>query len=454
LDRSAPFDVQQFLDEQPMAALQWLLLGVCFLVLIADGFDTAAMAFVAPVVSSELAISKLALGPVLSAALIGLSVGSLTAGPLADRFGRRRVLIGSVLTFSVFSFVTPQAASVPSLALCRFLTGIGIGAAMPNCTTFLSEFTPRKRRAFLLNLSFVGFPLGASLGGFVAAALIPRFGWRSVFWAGGSFPILLAILLFTLPESVYFMVVRQWPATRIKAALNRIAGRDPSARARIAAATRFHVHEFTTKSANPIRLLLSARYRFSTLMLWTAYFMGLLLFYLLTSWMPILIRDAGHSVSDAARVTALFPLGGGLGALLCGWLMDRDRGNATRVVSYAYLSTAVLLLILSRSAGNMVQFMVFTLLAGVAMNGAQTSMPALAAATYPTLFRASGVASTLGIGRIGGVLGALAGGVLLQAGYSFAAIIAGLAFVAVLAALALYCMARASGHAPSPKTIP
>jgi AAHS family 4-hydroxybenzoate transporter-like MFS transporter len=401
------------------------------------------MAFVAPVVARNLAIAKIALGPVLSAALLGLCAGSLTAGPLADRFGRRRVLIGSVLMFSLWSLATVQASSVATLTIYRFLTGIGIGAAMPNCSTLLSEFTPFKRRAFLLNLSFVGFPLGASLGGFVAAGLIPRFGWQSVFWVGGTFPILLAALLLLVPESIHFMVVRQWPAAKVRTALKRIAGRDRRALARIEAADGFQVHEVTASGGSfPIRILVSAKYRFGTAMLWIAYFMGLLLFYMLTSWMPTLIRDAGHSVSDAAMVTALFPLGGGVGALLCGWMMDH--WNATRVVSLAYLFTGVFLVVLSYSAANMIQFMIVTLLAGVAMNGAQTSMPALAAANYPTRARASGVAWTLGIGRFGGVIGALAGGVLLQAGFSFSTILVGLALVAVMAALALLMKARQS----------
>jgi AAHS family 4-hydroxybenzoate transporter-like MFS transporter len=430
------FDVQSFVDERPMAGAQWLMVVLCFLVLISDGFDTAAMAFVAPALATELSISRLALGPVLSAALIGLAIGALVAGPLADKIGRQRVLVGSVVMFSVWSLASAWATGVPSLWTCRLLTGLGIGAAMPNCTTLVSEFVPSSRRSFLVNLMFCGFPLGASTGGFVAAWLIPHYGWRSVFLVGGTAPLLLALALTRLPESISFMVVRNWSAEKVKVALRRISGKDPESLARINAAESFQGKDSGgSRPKLPWYVMLSREYLTGTLMLWLAYFMGLLLYYLLTSWMPTMIRDTGYSLSKASIVAALFPLGGGVGALVCGWLMDR--GNATRVVSGAYFLTAALLLVLARATHNIGPLMLMTFLAGLAMNGAQTSMPVLAAEFYPIQGRASGVAWMLGIGRFGGVTGALAGGLLLKAGFDLAFIISGLSIAAVIAATAL-----------------
>ncbi len=429
-------DVKALIDDQAMVATQWMILILCFLVLIADGFDTAAMAFVAPSLIHELGISKLVLGPVLSAALIGLAVGALIAGPVADRVGRKRVLLVSVMLFSLASLGSAFAHTVAVLGMLRFFTGLGIGAAMPSCITLVSEFVPSKRRGFLTNLMFVGFPLGASAGGFMAAGLIPRYGWRSVFVLGGGPPLLLGLLLLLLPESVSFMAVRRWPVEEVRASLLRLFRSHAGARARIESAREFYIQEPAPRGgASALAVLLAPELRFSTLLLWTAYFMGLLLYYLLTSWMPTLVRESGHTISDAATVTALFPLGGGIGALICGWLMDRV--NATRVVCAAYALTAVLLVVLSRATGAMGTLMAVTFMAGIAMNGAQTSMPVLAAETYPTLGRASGVSWMLGIGRLGGILGALGGGVLLQAGYGMSAIILDLAGVALLAAAAL-----------------
>jgi AAHS family 4-hydroxybenzoate transporter-like MFS transporter len=429
-------DVQEFIDRRPMGGAQWLILVLCFLAMAADGFHTSAMAFVAPALTLGLGISKLALGPILSAALIGLGIGALVAGPLADKSGRKRVLIASVLVCAVGSMLSASARSEGALLAWRFLTGLGIGAAMPNCTTLAAEFVPSRRRAMLSNMMFCGFPLGASSGGFLAAWLIPHFGWRSVFMVGGAAPLVLVAVLTRLPESISFMAVRKWPAQKIRAALYWIAGDDADADARIAAATGFRIAEKAPAGGkSPLKVILAPQYLTSTLMLWVTYFMGLVLFYLLTSWMPTLVRDAGYSVSRAAVATALFPLGGAIGAVCCGWLMDRM--NATRVVGGAYFLTGILLLVLARSTHALGALMSATFLAGIAMNGAQSSMPVLAASTYPTAGRASGVSWMLGAGRMGAVVGAFGGGILMQAGYSMAEIIAMLAVVAMLAAAAL-----------------
>lgn len=429
-------NVEEFVNERPMTGAQWSGLALCFLVLIADGFHTAAMAFVAPALTHELSISRLALGPVLAASLIGLAVGALVAGPLADRYGRKRVLIASVAICSIGSLISASATGLYTLAIYRFITGTGIGAAMPNCTTLASEFVPAKRRAFLLNMMFCGFPLGASTAGFLTAWLVPHYGWRSVFLAGGAAPLLLAAVLARLPESISFMVVQKYPAEKIKTALNKFAGRDTDAKQRIAAASAFRTCENDTeRGALPWKVMFESRFLVGTLMLWLTYFMGLFLYYLLTNWMPTLVRDAGYSISQASIVTALFPLGGVIGAAFCGWLMGRT--NSTLVVSGAYFLTGVLLLLLARSTGTFGSMTLTTFLAGLAMNGAQTSMPVLAAAFYPTFGRASGVAWMLGVGRIGGIAGAFGGGILLQLSFSLPQIISGLSAVAAVAGLAL-----------------
>jgi MFS transporter, AAHS family, 4-hydroxybenzoate transporter len=435
---SASFDVQQFVNHHPMGNAQWLILALCFLVLMMDGFHTAVMAFVAPALSRELSISKASLGSVLAASLIGLAFGALVAGPLADRYGRKRVIFASVALCCIGSLISASATSLSTMTVYRFITGLGIGAAMPNCTTLASEFVPAKRRALLLNFMFCGFPLGASTAGFVTAWLLPEYGWRFIFLVGGGFLLVLGALLTLLPESISFMVVREYPLEKIKAALRQISGREPEALRRIDEAETFKMSEDpASRGSLPWKVMFESRFLVGTLMLWLTYFMGLLLYYLLTNWMPTLVRDAGYSISQAAIATALFPLGGVIGAAICGWLMGRV--NATRVVSSAYFLTAVLLVVLARSTERYGSLLIVTFLAGLAMNGAQTSMPVLAAAFYPTYGRASGVAWMLGVGRIGGIAGAFGGGLLLQAGLSLKEIVSGLTLVAALAALALLC---------------
>ncbi|WP_408317385.1 MFS transporter [Paraburkholderia sp. RL17-347-BIC-D] len=423
-------NVEQFIDERRFSPYQWLILFFCFLIVALDGFDTSAIGFVAPAIAKEWGVTKIALGPVLSAALVGLAIGALLAGPVADRIGRRKVLIGSVCFFGVWTIACVFATGVWQLSVFRFLTGIGLGAALPNSTTLLSEYVPARCRSLLLNVMFCGFTLGASAGGVVSAALIPDFGWRSIFLAGGIAPVLLACALVALPESVRFMVIKGWPDDRIRRVLRRIASGE------LVTASKFSVSDRVgEKETAPLALILSTRYRFGTLMLWLAYFMGLLVYYMLTSWMPTMIHDAGFTLRQASLVSALFPAGGVIGALGCGWLMDRF--NPWRVVALAFLLLGAAVCAMGQGTANVQSLAIATFVAGVCMTGAQMSMLALAALFYPTHGRASGVAWMLGIGRLGGILGALGGGALSAAGYSMIAILTSMAAPAFVAAMAL-----------------
>ncbi len=437
---SRTVDVQQFIDERRFSPYQWFILVLCFLIVATDGFDTAAIGFVAPSLAQEWHATKAALGPVMSAALVGLAIGALTSGPLADRIGRKKVLVGSVLTFGLFSIACAFAGSVTGLAVLRLLTGIGLGAAMPNSTTLMSEYSPARKRSFLVNTMFCGFTVGSSAGGLVAAALIPQYGWRSVFLAGGVMPIVLVFVLIALPESLRFMVLRGWSAERIAAVMRRIAPGTSFDNARFVLPEDPSVQKQTGAS-----VVMSPRFRTGTVMLWITYFSGLLVYYLLTSWLPTLIRDTGFTVRQAALVTALFPLGGGIGAIGCGWLMDRFEPH--RVIAVTYVLTGLFVWLVGQQSGSLVWLATITFIAGVCMNGAQSSLPTLAAAFYPTSGRATGVAWMLGVGRFGGILGAFSGGLLLQANFGFSSIFALLSVPALIAAGALLVKRSAAQRA-------
>ena len=434
-------DIQAFINDHPFTKYQWMILVLCFITVAMDGFDTAIIGFIASDLVQEWGVQKSALGPVMSAALVGLAVGALTAGPMADRIGRKKVLILSIVVFGSFSLLTAAATSLNQLTLLRFLTGLGLGAAMPNAATLMSEYAPERRRALLVNLMFVGFPIGSSLGGFISAWLIPQYGWQSVLILGGVMPLVLAVvLIFLLPESVRYLVAKNKSQQQVGKILQRIAPlpADPD----------FVLHEaggMPDKSA--LGVIFSPRYALGTVMLCLTYFMGLLIFYLLTSWLPLLIRETGATMSQASVVTALFPLGGGIGVLVLGALMDKF--NPNKVVAVGWLLTGIFVCLVGFSTSSLVLMGVMVFIAGSIMNGAQSSMPALAAGFYPTQGRATGVAWMLGIGRFGGILGAFSGVFLMQAQLSFETIFMLLAIPALLSASALmikYAMTRPSRH--------
>lgn len=423
-------NVQDFLNEHRFSPYQWLIFGLCFLIVLLDGFDTAAIGFIAPSLVQDWGVTRPALAPVLSAALFGLAAGAIAAGPLSDRIGRRLVLALSVLLFGAACAWSSFAGGVTELAILRFVTGLGLGAAMPNAVTLMSEFCPDRKRAMLTNAMFCGFPLGAALGGFLAAWMIPLWGWRSVLLLGGLAPLLAGLLiLLLLPESVRFLVARGASQERIRAILRNISSGADAARS------------FVTREAAPggtlgggVKLILSRAYLAGTVMLWLTYFMGLVIFYALVNWMPLLLRDAGLSAQDATLVSALFPLGG-VGAVLSGWLMDRYNPNA--VIATAFALTAASIFAIGRSAHELGLLIVVVFVAGVVMNTAQSSLPALAASFYPTRGRATGVAWMMGVGRLGGIAGSFLVAELARLHFGIEGIFGVVALAGMVAALAL-----------------
>lgn len=415
--------------DEKMSALQWIIVILCFLVVALDGLDTAAIGFVAPALVREFGVTKSALSPVFSAALLGMAIGAFIAGPLADKIGRKPVLIVSVLAFGICTLGCAWSNSIGMLTLLRFLTGLGLGGAMPSSGTLLSEYTPAKYRSLLVNSMYCGFPLGAAAGGFIAAGLIPRYGWTSVFYVGGILPIALCFVLLVLPESIRFMIVKKWPAEKIDRVIRRVAGTASIESLQLAAA------QHGLRTGNGVKMILSSDFRFGTFMLWIGYFMGLLVFYLLSSWLPTILQDAHFNVAESSRIAAMLPLGGVLGTVACGWMMDRHPPYL--IVTAAFALGGLFIIVAGQSLESMPLLALTVFVLGFFMVGSQGSMLVLALRYYPTECRASGSAWMLGIGRFGGILGAFGGGALFAFGYSMASTIAIIALPAFIAAIAV-----------------
>jgi AAHS family 4-hydroxybenzoate transporter-like MFS transporter len=436
-------DVAEFIDAQPVGGFQIKLLLTCAAVLFLDGFDTTAIGYVAPVLAREWGLGKGALGPVFSAGLFGLMIGALIFGPLADRIGRKKIIIFSTLTFGVGALVTAFVQDVNALFAIRFLTGLGLGGAMPNAIALTSEFSPRRRRATMVMVMFVGFSIGAALGGLLAAALIPQFGWRSVFIAGGVAPLIMVpILALKLPESVRFLASNGRANTRVAQLLGLI-----SPKAEFSPATRFVVDE-PELAGIPVKHLFKGGRTLATLLLWIVFFMSLLDIYFLSNWLPTVLNDLGASVSEAAIIGSMLQVGGVVGTFALGSVIDRFSFCALALVYFV----AVFAVGAIGQLGHSVIFVTMAIFAaGFCIVGGQIAANALAAGFYPTTVRATGVGWALGIGRVGSIVGPLVGGVLLTMKWSAGEVFMVAAGAALCAALAAFSLSRLAGLGGSGK---
>jgi MFS transporter, AAHS family, 4-hydroxybenzoate transporter len=369
---------------------------LCALAVLMDGFDAQAMGFVAPALLQQWHISRIALSPILSSGLVGMLIGALAFGPLGDRIGRKRVLLLCTLWFGAGSLLTARAGSVEAMLWLRLITGFGLGGAMPNATALTAEYMPPRFRATGVMLMFFGFSIGAAIGGFVAAGIIGRYGWPGVFVVGGLLPCVTAVLLLGLPESVRFLQERKH---------------------------RFPVGQLFTEG----------RVR-TTLLLWVVFFMSLLDLYFLNSWLPTVIHDAGVPLSQAIAITAMFQIGGAVAAIVLGRVVDRQRSYG--VLALVYLGAAVCVFLIGLVSATVAIETAAVFAAGFCVVGGQTCSNSLAAESYPTAVRSTGVGWALGIGRIGSIVGPVLGGVLLSFHWDMRRVFLAAAIPAVIAALA------------------
>ncbi len=399
-------NVADVIDHAPLSGFQIRVFILCGLVVLLDGFDAQAIAFVAASIARDLAVPISSFGGIFAAGTIGLSLGAFVLPPFADRYGRRYQIILATAIFGVFSLATAWANSFAVLAALRFVTGIGVGAAVPNVVPLISEYSPRRMRAMLVTIVTVAWPLGAVLGGALSAKLIPLFGWQSVFYVGGLLPLLIALLLLpTLPELIRFLALRRGTAGRIGEMLRRIA---PDLK--YSSADGFVVSDETLRGLSAKRLFSGGRAAV-TVLLWIAFFMNFLLLFFVFNWLPPLMQQAGFSIERAIIGTVVFNLGGIAGGIVLGRLMDKYGSYLT--VGLAYAFGAIFVGAVGFLSSSFPLLMLAILFGGFCSVGTQVCGNALAAGLYPTAIRSTGVGWAYGVGRIGSIFGPILGGVLI-----------------------------------------
>jgi len=279
-----------------------------------DGFDVAAAGYVAPVLRREWTLDATQLGVLFGLGLLGVTLGSFLWGPVADAIGRKRVILISLLIFGGASLASAASPSFTVLTVLRLLTGFGVGGALPNAITLSSEHSVSRHRSLLVTMMISGFPLGLAFGGGFAAWLMPRFGWQSVFVLGGVVPLLLAPIAWKwLPESLQFMASKARFAEEPKATLHRLGS----------AETTLPVEASTANKA-PAAALFDIQYRRGMVLLWTAFFCNLWVYYQVTSWLPTVIADSGITPGHAAGIGSLLPVSGIVGSFFMARLMDQE----------------------------------------------------------------------------------------------------------------------------------
>ena len=382
---------------------RWGPLALCSACLFVEGYDGQFMGYVVPGIAADWHIAPGALGPALGAGLYGLMLGAFFVAPLADLFGRKRVVLGSVLAFGVLTVATVGVHTITALAILRFLTGLGLGGAMPNTIALTAEFSPPARRASAVTINFASFSIGAAVGGFITAKLMPAYGWTSVFVFCGVLALALApVLLFGLPES--------YRPRRIERASIPIGQLFRDGRARV------------------------------TLLFWFLFFMNLMELYFLTSWLPTTISSQGISVQWAVIATSLLQIGGVVGAFTLGPLVDRYGPGL--VLGSAFATAAVCVMVIGLAGSSVPVTLVAAGLCGIGTIGAQNCNNGVAAKFYPAAIRATGVGWALAVGRIGSILGALIGGALLTTGIDNRTLFLLAALPPLCAALAYIGMGR------------
>ena len=405
-----PIDAGALIDASPWTLYQKLLTALAALTIVIDGFDIQILAFAIPSLMKEWHVARATFAPVLAFGLAGMAIGGPLAGYIGDRYGRRVTLIGTIAIFGLATLATAFVDSVAALAALRFITGFGAGGAVPNASALVAEYAPVYRRPVAVKLTIVCIPVGGMLGGFIAARVLPAYGWRALYMIGGIAPLGLAILAFLLlAESPRFLALRRsgWPD--LARFLNRCGHR-------VALDSEFvDTTERKAGERAPIRELFSPEHLRDTLGLFIAFFFCLGGVYLVFGWLPALLSAQGMDVAAASSGLATYNLGGVAGVLT--WAVLATYFGSRRPMLIGALGAAVsALLMLTIPPQSPTLLMAGLGLHGMLANAIQTSMYALSAHVYPTRIRASGVACASTLGRIGGILSSLFGSVIIGAG--------------------------------------
>ncbi|HYS41866.1 MAG TPA: MFS transporter [Pseudonocardiaceae bacterium] len=433
-------DLDSIINDSRTSRFQVVVIALCTAVMVLDGFDTQSISFAAPAITATWHVPPSGFGFVFGIGLFGGLVGAVCTGVIADRIGRKPTLVITVLLFGVACLVTPLAGSMTALSVIRFITGLGVGGALPGAIAIAAEYAPVRARAMVATMTFCGIPLGSVIGSVLASRLIPAYGWGSVFVVGGALPmLLLPFLVAWVPESIRFLS----PA-RDQAAIAKVLARMGITEDQVARAP---VEPDAVTGRAPVRSLFTDGRALGTGLLSLALFLTLLMAFFLVNWIPTLAIRAGIGTSAAILAVATLNIGGILGSFVI------NRFSSPRVpglvISVGYALGAVAIASVGHAGTSGAWLLATTFIAGFLAIGAQMCTVSLLASYYDTRLRATGVGWAMGCGRVGGIIGPVIGGWLIAASFSMSAIFVIAGLVCAACAVTVITLDRLVLRAPA-----
>jgi MFS transporter, AAHS family, 4-hydroxybenzoate transporter len=443
---AAKINLTELMDNCRVGSLQVRVFALCLASLIMDGFDVQAMGYVATAMFAEWGVPRPMLGRLLSVGNLGVLVGALVFSMLADKIGRRPVLVWATLFFAVMTIATAFAQNIEQMLWLRLIAGVGLGCIIPNATALVGEFSPKRTRVAWVMCITMGFTLGAAIGGFVANWLIPAFGWRSVFIFGGVVPLIVAIGMFlALPESLQFLAVRK---TRLDQLVRWLRQLDPTLR--IDASTQFVTNE-TSRSGVPFWHLFREGRAFVTTLLWIVNFTNILVLYSLSGWLPTIFETMmGYDRSTAILLGTLVQVGGTVGAFGLAWMILR--GGFTPMLALTFAVATVSIAFIGHPGLTLPTLYAMVFVAGWCIVGGQPGLNALSASYYPTYLRSTGVGAGLGVGRLGAIVGPSIAAVLVAQAWPPQQLLWAAAVPALVSTIVIVVLWIVVGPAPKPAT--
>lgn len=424
--------LREKIDQSPMSLYQWLIVIMAAIMNLLDGFDVLALAFTATAIRTEFGLTGAELGYLFSAGLFGMTAGSLFLAPLADKIGRRPLLLIAVALSALGMLGSALVNSYEVLGFWRVITGLGVGGILVGTNVITSEYSSKKWRSLAISIYASGFGIGAMLGGIFAVVLQAEYGWRSVYLVGAILTgLCLLMLLFWLPESIDFLTSKQ-PANA-EQRLNKIA-------AKINLKGNWQLPLKTSTSVKKFALskLFSQQYLRSTLLIWLAFIAIMFSYYFVSSWTPALLKEAGMTTEQSVTVGIMISLGGTCGALVYGLLASK--WTARQVLILFTIGSAIMSVVFILSANILWLAMLFGILIGALMNGCISGLYTLNPSIYAADIRGTGVGWSIGVGRIGAILAPTVAGLLLDKGWQKQDLYIGIALVMLISTLALLCL--------------